>query len=151
MIPPDKKTIRIMVFGTFDMIHEGHKHFFKQARDLAENAQPFLIVSLARDVNVQKIKGKNPDTPEQIRLAAIAALPEVDDALLGAIGDHMPHIIQSKPDIIALGYDQTAYTINLKQQLKIAGLGTKIVRLEAFKPHIYKTSIIKAQKASLKS
>ena len=47
---------RIMVFGTFDGIHRGHLHFFKQARGLVKN--PYLIVSVARDVNVKRIKGR---------------------------------------------------------------------------------------------
>ena len=49
-----KKKIRIMVFGTFDGLHEGHLDFFKQARQLSKN--PFLIVSIARDKNVKIIK-----------------------------------------------------------------------------------------------
>ena len=38
---------RIMVFGTFDIIHAGHEDLFRQARALAED--PHLIVSVARD------------------------------------------------------------------------------------------------------
>ena len=41
-----------MVFGTFDILHQGHLDFFKQARKLVAN--PFLVVSVARDVNVKK-------------------------------------------------------------------------------------------------
>ena len=47
---------KIMVFGTFDGVHKGHINFFKQARVLSKN--PYLIVSIARDKNVKKIKGK---------------------------------------------------------------------------------------------
>jgi cytidyltransferase-like protein len=36
---------KIMVFGTFDGLHEGHLVFLKQARKLTE--KPFLIVSIA--------------------------------------------------------------------------------------------------------
>ena len=36
---------RIMVFGTFDMIHAGHEDLFRQARALAK--EPYLIVSVA--------------------------------------------------------------------------------------------------------
>jgi FAD synthetase len=141
------KEVRIMVFGTFDMIHEGHKNFFKQARALAGKAKPYLIVSLARHKNVEKIKGKTPDASERKRLAQIKALPEVDKAVLGALDDHLPHIVKERPDIIALGYDQKAYTHGLRLNLKRAGWLCKVVRLKSYKPRQFKTSIIKAKQS----
>jgi FAD synthetase len=131
-----------MVFGTFDIVHPGHRHFFKQARALAGKSPSYLIVSLARHKNVQRIKGKKPQSSEAKRLVAVKALPEVDKAILGAIGDHMPHIIKQEPDIIALGYDQSAYVAGLRTALKTAGLKTKITRLKPHKPHLYKTSLL---------
>ena len=50
--------VRVMVFGTFDGLHQGHLNFFKQARNLSKNS--YLIVSVARDKNVKKIKGRLP-------------------------------------------------------------------------------------------
>lgn len=142
MADKQKTQVRIMVFGTFDIIHLGHKHFFQQARKLAGKYTPFLIVSLARNKNVLRIKGKTPTASEAKRLAKVRSLSEVDKAMLGAIGDHMPHIIEQKPDIIALGYDQNAYVKGLRSSLTSAGLKTKIIRLKPYKPHLYKTSKI---------
>jgi FAD synthetase len=137
---------RVMVFGTFDMVHPGHLNFFKQARAAAKKSypktQPYLIVSLARDKNVKRIKNKKPKSSEKSRLAKIKSLPEVDRAVLGALGDHIPHIVKQKPNMIALGYDQTAYVRGLKTALKQAGLKVKIVRLNPHKAHIYKTSLL---------
>ncbi|HEY4500387.1 MAG TPA: adenylyltransferase/cytidyltransferase family protein, partial [Candidatus Paceibacterota bacterium] len=45
---------RVMVFGTFDILHPGHLYFLRAAKKLGD----YLIVSLARDVNVRKIKGR---------------------------------------------------------------------------------------------
>jgi FAD synthetase len=138
--------VRILVFGTFDMVHPGHRHFFKQARALARASRPprppYLMVSLARDKNVKRIKGKRPAASEKVRLANIKALPEVDQATLGALGDHIPHIVRLKPDIIALGYDQIAYVRGLKTALKKAGISPQIARLKPYRPKIYKTSLI---------
>ena len=131
----------VMLFGTFDMVHEGHRHFFKQAKVIVPNAK--LVVSIARDSNVVRIKGKRPSNSQTKRAAQVAKEPEVDKVVLGAEGDHMPHIIKEAPDIIALGYDQTAYVGGLKEQLKAAGLKTKVVRLKPHKPHVYKTSLLK--------
>ncbi len=132
---------RIMVFGTFDVLHKGHLNFFKQARRLAKN--PYLIVSIARSRNVLRIKGKKPFNDETKRLKIIKKCPLVDKAVLGGVKNHLPHILQTKPKIIALGYDQKAYVANLKQALDKRGLAVKIIRLKAYKPNLYKTSLIK--------
>lgn len=129
-----------MAFGTFDVLHKGHEHFFRQARKLA--VRPFLIVSVARDKNVARIKGRQPRRSERQRLKTVGEHPLVDLAVLGGAGDHIPHIVLQKPDIIALGYDQRDYIKGLKADLKKRGLDVKIVRLKPHKPHKYKTSLI---------
>ncbi len=137
---PKEKT-RIMLFGTFDFLHKGHLHFFKQARKLAKN--PYLIVSIARDVNVKKIKGKKSVLPELKRAQAVKKLKIVDKVVLGGIKSFLPHIIREHPHIIALGYDQAAYTDNLRENLNKLGLNVKVKKLRPHKPHLYKSSLIK--------
>jgi cytidyltransferase-like protein len=135
---------KIMVFGTFDILHKGHLNFFKQARKLSRN--PFLIVSVARDINVKKIKGVFSIKKEKQRLAEIKKCLLVDRATLGGVKNYIAHIKKQSPQIIALGYDQKAYVKNLKADLKTAGINAKIVRLKAFYPKVYKSSFLKAQK-----
>lgn len=137
-------TTRILIFGTYDGIHEGHRDFFKQARSLSDT--PYLIVSLARDKNVTSIKGRPPVEDETKRLHALKQEHLVDEAVLGALEeDYIAHIAYLKPDIIALGYDQigTSYTESLEEKLKAAGLSVPIVRCEPYKPDIYKSSKLK--------
>ena len=51
-----------------------------------------------------------------------------------------------KPDIIALGYDQTGeFVDHLERDLAAAGLRPRIVRLQAFEPETYKTSKMRAR------
>ena len=136
---PASKGSRIMVFGTFDMIHEGHEDFFRQARALAD--EPHLIVSVARDASARRVKGRSPRHDEGARLALVVAHALVDEAVLGDEAGYMTHIVAAKPDIIALGYDQTGeYVEHLQRDLQNAGLSTKVVRLEGYKPEVYKTS-----------
>ena len=137
----DIKKVKIMVFGTFDGLHEGHLNFFKQARDLAK--QSFLIVSVARDKNVFKIKGKYPDKNERERMILLRKSRLVDKVVLSDIESHIPHIAKECPDIIALGYDQKYYTKNLKKDLKNKGILVKIVRLNPYKEKIYKSHLLK--------
>lgn len=131
-----------MVFGTFDVLHKGHLHFFKQARALSQS--PYLIVSIARDVNVKKIKGRKPLHSERQRLKALNNLGLAQKVVLGGLSNHLSHILKERPNIIALGYDQTHYVKGLRLQLRKKGLEVKIRRLKPFKRHLYKSSIIKS-------
>jgi len=132
---------KIMTFGTFDDLHPGHLDFFKQAKKLAPRS--FLIVSIARDKNVFRIKGKYPIKNERARIILVEKCKLVDKIVLSGIKNHIPHIVKEHPDIIALGYDQRAYVKNLKKDLKNKGMLVKIVRLKPYKEKIYKNYFLK--------
>lgn len=130
---------RIIVFGTFDMLHEGHIDFFRQARALSRDAT--LIVSVARDSAALRIKGTRPRRSESERLKIVTAHELVDEAVLGDEAGYIEHIVNAAPDIVALGYDQDGeYVRSLEEDLRSAGLEAVIVRLKAYKPEMYKTS-----------
>ncbi len=132
---------KVMVFGTFDGLHPGHLNLFKQARELSENV--CLVVSVARDINVVRIKGRRPEFNEKERAHMIKRSGLADEVVLSGLAKHLPHILKVKPDIIALGYDQKVYVKNLKQDLKKLGLSVRIIRLKAYKPRIYKNKLLK--------
>ena len=138
---PRKNKVKIMAFGTFDGLHQGHLNFFKQARKLA--SQPFLIVSVARDKNVARIKGRRPFLNERKRVILIKQCPLVDKAILAGVKNHLFHIVREHPDIIALGYDQKAYVRNLRKDLKNKSITVKIARLKPYKKSIYKNRLLK--------
>jgi len=130
---------RIMLFGTFDMLHAGHLDMFRQARLLAED--PILVVSIARDSAVIRIKKSAPKNPQDTRMALVRACDLVDEVVLGDEVGSISHIQAARPDIIALGYDQEGeYVDTLESELDRAGITAKIVRLQAFEPDVYKTS-----------
>jgi len=130
-----------MVFGTFDGIHKGHLNFFKQAKNFTKNS--FLIVSIARDSNVLKIKGRKPDLVETERLKLIKECNFVDKTILAGKTNYLKHILKESPDIIALGYDQKAYVQNLKKDIKNKGLKIRIIRLKPYKEKIFKNHLLK--------
>ncbi len=132
---------RIMIFGTFDGLHKGHLNLFKQARALAK--KPFLIVSIARDKNVFKIKGEYPIKNERGRLSLLKQNKSIDRAILGGKSYSLVHILKEKPDIIALGYDQKHYVEELKKDLKNKGISIRIVRLKPYKEKIYKNHLLR--------
>jgi len=56
--------MRVMVFGAFDHLHPGHLDYFRQTRHFGDE----LVVVVARDKNVLKIKGRLPREDEKIRV-----------------------------------------------------------------------------------
>jgi len=137
----ERKLVKIMVFGTFDGLHEGHINFFKQAKNFIKNS--FLIASIARDKNVLRIKGVYPDKNERERMILVKKCKLIDKVVLSGLRSHLPHIVKIHPDIIALGYDQKAYVKNLKKDLKNNGIWVKVIRLKPFSEKIYKNHLLK--------
>jgi len=132
-----KKT---MAFGSFDILHDGHKHYLKEAKSFGD----YLIVVVARDSNIMRFKGKKPVNNEQQRLKNIKKLKFVDKAVLGNKQDILKVLEKYKPDIICLGYDQKTIDENkLKGELEKRSLKAKIVRCRPFKPEVYKSSKIR--------
>ena len=120
----------VLVFGTFDKLHPGHRFFLSEAKKYGDQ----LVVVVARDHNVEKVKGRRPSQSETERLANILAVPEVAEARLG-LADYSKKeqvIDEIQPDVICLGYDQAP-----KFQ---ANSPIKVIRLPAFHPDIYKSS-----------
>ncbi|HVM73339.1 MAG TPA: adenylyltransferase/cytidyltransferase family protein [Candidatus Paceibacterota bacterium] len=133
------KLTKVMIFGTFDMIHPGHEDLFRQARALTPRS--YLVVSVARDESVLRIKGGAPRHSELERLEALEVHPLVDAVVLGDMSGYIRHIAKVAPDIIALGYDQAGeYVEHLESDLKAHGLATRIERLKPFHPEDFKTS-----------
>ncbi|MFA5841220.1 MAG: adenylyltransferase/cytidyltransferase family protein [Candidatus Paceibacterota bacterium] len=137
----EKKINKIMIFGTFDGLHKGHINLFKQAKNFIKNS--FLIVSIARDKNVLRIKGVYPDKDERERMILVKKCKLIDQVVLSGVKNHLPHIVKVHPDIIALGYDQKAYVKNLKKDLKNKGILVKIIRLKPYKEKTYKNHLLK--------
>ena len=130
---------RVLVFGTFDGLHKGHESFLTQAKTLGN----ILIVCLARDSIVKEFKGKNPKKKEQERKNDLQESGLVDRVVLGdeTLGKYSC-IFNETPNIVAIGYDQTALKEHLTEWLRKSDQHVKIHVLQSFKPEIYKSSIL---------
>ncbi|MFH1608951.1 MAG: adenylyltransferase/cytidyltransferase family protein [Patescibacteria group bacterium] len=131
---------KVMLFGTFDGLHKGHISLFKQARKLAGNV--FLIACIARDKNVFKIKNKKTVLLENKRKSLVKKCGLIDKVILGSLNNYLSQILKEKPNIIALGYDQKVFVKELKDYIKQKKLNIKIIKLKAYKKHIYKNSLL---------
>lgn len=109
-----------MTGGVFDIIHPGHILTLTEAKKHGD----LLIVAVATDQTVQKIKKREPMHTQTERLQMVNALKPVDLAIAGG-ADWQKTLKQVSPDIVIFGYDQTEKEI----------AGTKTIKLDAFSPH----------------
>jgi len=128
----------VVVCGTFDGVHEGHIYLFEQAKKLGDT----LTVVIARDETVKNVKRKKPKYNEEQRKNMVIQQSFVDAAVLGNLNDPYKIIVELHPDIIAIGYDQKGFADNLKQEMIKRNQDVQIVRLDSYKPEIFKSSII---------
>lgn len=122
----------VLAEGTFDLLHYGHIYYLTNAKKAGgENAK--LIVVVARDKTVERLKGRKPILPEDQRRAIVESLKVVDEAILGYEDMDMYKVIEKiKPDIIALGYDKIELEKELKRYVKEKGLNIEVIRMSKF-------------------
>lgn len=129
----------VLAFGTFDLLHPGHISYLTQAKALGER----LVVVVATDSNVVKIKGKPPVNDQEHRKELVEALKIVDEAMVGFEDDMIKSVEKVKPDVVALGYDQGMSEEKLGKIFRERGINTKIVRMKPYKPELYKSTKIR--------
>jgi len=126
-----KKKI-VLASGTFDLFHLEHVKYLEAAKKAGgKNAK--LVVIVTRDSTAEKRKGKKPIIPEDQRRALVEALKVVDEAILGYEEADIGGVIEKiKPDIIALGYDETEVEREVKKAVAEKGLNVQIVKIGKF-------------------
>jgi FAD synthetase len=119
--------VKVMATGAFDLLHMGHIYYLREAKKLGDT----LVVVVATDSTVQKLK-HDPITPQEDRVNLIKELKMVDEVYLGHDEDMYSIVQEIKPDIIALGFDQTHNDVTIKNELKKRKLNVKLVRLSKY-------------------
>ena len=122
---------RVMIFGTFDIFHPGHRNFIEQAQREGKE----LIVVVARDSTVLRFKPSLKNF-EQDRLKTLQKEFPALHILLGDEDDPMAVVKKFRPEIICLGYDQ----IGFSKEMAEAFPQIHIKRLQPYFPEKYKSS-----------
>ena len=94
-----------------------------------------MVVVVARDTTVKKLKGKEPVIPEDQRRAIVEALKPVDVAVLGYEDFRIGDVIEKvKPDLIAVGYDQKDVEEAVKKAISERRGKIRVVEIGRFGP-----------------
>lgn len=131
----------VLVGGVFDLIHPGHIRTLLGARSHGD----VLVVVIARTSTAQKIKKyRQVFHEEELRKELVSSLSFVDLAVIGSERSLYDTVEFIKPDIIALGYDQTHSEKEIAENCRKRDLNTRVIRLNTPVPGI-KSSKIKEE------
>jgi cytidyltransferase-like protein len=121
----------VLVGGVFDLIHPGHIHTLKAAKEQGD----VLVVVVARTSTAQKIKqDRKIYHDEDLRRELVASLNFVDIAIVGREGTLYDTVEHVKPDVIALGYDQAHSEKEISENCKKRDLNIRVIRLSTSIP-----------------
>ncbi len=129
----------VLAGGVFDIIHPGHIHTLNDAKELGD----VLVVVVATDKTAIKMKKREPLHSAELRQELVSSLNMVDLCIIGDEDDIFKTVDLVKPQIIALGYDQTHQEKFITEGCKKINLDVTVARLESPRPE---TSSSKIQK-----
>jgi len=122
----------VLASGNFDLLHLGHVKYLEEAKEAGgENAK--LIVIVARDSTIKKMKGRKPVMPEDQRRSLVESLKVVDEAILGYEELDIGKVLEKiGPDIIAVGHDQGSIEGSVRKALAEKKLNIQVVKIGKF-------------------
>lgn len=94
---------RVMVNGSFDLLHPGHIRLLNYAKSLGQ----YLLVATDSDDRISKLKGSSrPVNSQHERVTLLSNLKAVDEVLVFNSQEELREIIKNyKPDIMVKGSD----------------------------------------------
>lgn len=139
--------MKTLIAGTFDNFHVGHQWLIWQAslpeleiKNYELKIKEALIIIIARDKTVKRIKGQRPKNTEQQRLRRvqqeIIGFPNISAQLGHPEGDFWHTIADTAPDKILLGYDQHVQESDILAHFP----HIQLERCPAYQPEIFKSS-----------
>ena len=129
----------VLAGGVFDIIHPGHINTLNAAKKLGD----VLVVVVATDKTAIKMKKRTPLHNAQLRQELVSSLNMVDLCIIGNDEDIFKTVDLVKPQVIALGYDQTHQEKFITEGCKKINLDVTVARLESPRPETSSSAIQK--------
>ena len=120
----------VLAGGVFDIIHPGHINTLNAAKNLGD----VLVVVVATDKTALKMKKRKPLHNAQLRQELVSSLSMVDLCIIGDEDNIFRTVDLVKPNIIALGYDQTHQEKYITDGCRKINLDVTVARLESPRP-----------------
>jgi cytidyltransferase-like protein len=124
----NKKKIKVLVTGVFDVLHKEHLIFLRKAQKLGD----YLVVGIESDKRVSEIKGPNrPIHNQDARVARIAQEHIADEIIIlpeqfSSREDHLTFIKSIQPDILAVS-SHTAHLDKKKAIMEVCGGRVEVI------------------------
>jgi FAD synthetase len=133
---------KVMVFGVFDGVHEGHRHFLREAKALGD----YLIAVLAQNHVVEHLKGRAPQLDMADRFDHLREEDGVDEVVIGDAEVSTWEVVRKhRPEVVAVGYDQTLLHEDLEKHRKEFDWPLELHVLSAYEPNIYHSSMLQKE------
>lgn len=129
-----------MVFGTFDVVHDGHRHILREAAEMGDE----VVVVVSRDEHVLELQGRFPDNVLEERIEAVSFESEVNVVIAGDEELNSFEIVREhEADIILFGYDQDDLKNVIRAWLEENDMREVLLRIaSAYVPEVFDKSMI---------
>lgn len=131
---------KIITYGTFDLLHNGHIRLLKRAKALGD----YLVVALSTD-EFNELKGKKSYFPYKIRKEVLEAIKYVDEVIPENRWEQkIEDIREHKIDVFVMGNDWEGKFDELKEYCEVIYLTrTEGISATKIKEDLNKVSYIK--------
>lgn len=123
-----KNTKKVMVAGTFEIIHPGHIAYLRKAWEMG-----YVTVVVSSDENAERFKKRKIVIPQRQRAEVLKSLYYTHEVVLGRPSDIFDVLDVVRPDVVLLGPNQTVSPDVVRAEAKKRGLELDVLRAEEFK------------------
>ncbi|MEL9990950.1 MAG: DUF357 domain-containing protein [Thermoproteus sp.] len=133
----EKNYRKVLIAGTFELLHPGHISYMEQAWRLGR-----VVAVVSRDVNAARIKSRSVVVPAENRVKVVSSVYYVHKARLGYEDDMLRVVEEERPDVILLGANQPFDEKSLYEKLRRRGIEAQILRADPHNCDLCSTSKI---------